>query len=216
MILGKKKKIRIAVIVLAVVVVIGIAIGLIAVAMQNAKDKEAWGKEVMGLAIEMLPNRVEYYVGESFDPTGIRVQVITNAQSETYFINDISKLTFSGFDSSVVNEAVPVTVSYNGFTTTFNVSVVEYKNETPKLVSVEVCNLKTEYTLYSWTEYGITTYGATIKCTYSDGSIKEIPLEYSNIDDTSSIDSVGEHTVTIKYKDGGITKETKVIITITQ
>ena len=216
MILGRKKKIRIAVVIFAILVVIGIAVALIAVNMQNAKDQEAWGKEVIGLSIESFPNDTEYYVGESFDPTGIRVQVITNAQSETYFIDDLSKLTFSGFDSSVVNETVPVTVSYNGFTATFNVSVMEYESAEPMLVSIEVCNLKTEYTLFSWTEYGISNYGATIKCTYSDGSVKEVPLEYSNIEDTSNIDSVGEHTITIKHREAGIIKETKVIITITQ
>lgn len=205
------KKTIIVAIVVAVVLVI-CAILLVVGLLNNNSIKD--GDSITKILVS-IPPKTTYYVGESFDPTGIQVQVITKDFALSYMV-DHTQLEFSGFDSSVENESLPIIVTHKGVSTILDVTIKLPENsETPFLTSIEVCNLKTNYTLFYWTEYGISNYGATIKCTYSDGTVKEVPLEYSNIYDAVEIDTVGEHEITIKYRDAGITQETKVTITIT-
>ena len=126
----------------------------------------------------------------------------------------------SGFDSSVANDSLPVTISYMGFETTLFVKIKDAKNEVPPyLVSIEICNLKTTYDMKYWNTYGPSASGAYIKLTYSDGSTygdpDKTPLSRRNIYDYEKVDAAGTTQIRIKYSENGISKEETITITIT-
>lgn len=211
---NRRKKLLIA---LAVVVALAVIVGVVAIIITvNANKQEAEDKNIVrGISIASSPAKTVYYVGEAFDPTGTKIQVLTNSANYTYFV-DWTQLTFEGFDSSVANEKLTITVSYKGYTTTFNVVVKEHEPETPTLTGIEVYNFETTYPLDEWNKYGPNSTGAYIRCIYSDGSVVEdIVLKDKYIFGVTKLSSAGATEITIKYSDGVTTVETTVEITVT-
>lgn len=196
-------------------VIIGVAAIIIAVNV-NAEKQEAENRDIIrGISISAVPAKTVYYVGEVFDPTGAKIQVLTNSSSYTYFV-DWNKLTFEGFDSSVANDKLTITVSYKGYSTTFDVKVQEHEHIAPVLTSIEVQNFTTTYSKEEWNKYGPNSTGATIKCIYSDGSVVEdIVLKDKYIYGVADSD-VGTTEIIIKYSDGVTTVELPITITITE
>ena len=73
-----------------------------------------------GMSILKYPNKTVYYLGESFDATGLIVNLrLINGENK-----DIEDYTISGFDSSTVGKKV-ITVTYGELTATFEVSIVK-------------------------------------------------------------------------------------------
>ena len=211
---NKRKKLLI---VLAAVVALSVIAGIVAIIITvNANKQEAEDKNIVrGVSIASSPTKTVYYVGEAFDPTGTKIQVLTNSANYTYFV-DWDQLTFEGFDSSVANEKLTITVSYKGYTTTFNVEVKDHEPETPTLTGLEVYNFETTYQLEEWNKYGPNSTGAYIRCIYSDGSVVEdIVLKDKYIFGVTKLSSAGATEITIKYSDGVTTVETTVEITVT-
>lgn len=206
----------ILIVIVAVLALAAIGFGIFAVVSSiNAKKEAEAGKEIQQIIMSSYPDKNIYYVGESFDPKGAKIQVITKASSETSFV-DYNQLTFSGFDSSVPSDKVTITVSYKGFTTTFDVVVRERESLSPTLTSIEVYNFETTYSLTEWNTYGPNSTGAKIKCIYSDGSVVEdIVLKDKYIFDVTKLSAAGTTQITIKYSDGVTTVELPVTITIT-
>lgn len=174
--------------------------------------------DIISIVVSNHPDKSNYFVGETFDPTGMRIQVLTHNSDYTHFV-DYTELTFSGFDSSVANDAVTVTVSYKGFTTTFNVKVVEMPTDDPVITKVEVVDFKSTYTLSQWNENGPSTYKAYVVFTYSDGttygSLEETPVKRSYLSGYKKLSAPGTTELTIKYDKDGIKAETTVTVTIT-
>lgn len=214
---SKKKRTKATLIVLAVVVAIIAIIGTVLLLISKSnQDNEKEPGEITDIQFSAYPNKSTYYIGEEFDPTGVRVQVLTYDYDLSYFV-DHTKLSFSGFDSSEANDALPITVSYKGFTTSFNIKIIEPQSATPTLTSYEVCNLKTEYPISMWNEYGIDVVGATLKFVYSDGSTKEdIYIQKHWFSGITKVDAPCELEVIIQYDDGGTLREIPVKITITE
>ena len=74
----------------------------------------------IGMSILKYPNKTVYYLGESFDATGLIVNLrLINGENK-----DIEDYTISGFDSSTVGKKV-ITVTYGELTATFEVSIVK-------------------------------------------------------------------------------------------
>lgn len=211
-----KKILLIAGVALAVIVVV-----LLAVMLLWPKGGTITGKQdtdIISIVLSNNPAKSTYFVGETFDPTGARIQVLTHNSDYTHFV-DYTELTFSGFDSSVANDAVTVTVSYKGFTTTFNVKVVEMPTDDPVITKVEVVDFKSTYTLSQWNENGPSTYKAYVVFTYSDGttygSLEETPVKRSYLSGYKKLSAPGTTELTIKYDKDGIKAETTVTVTIT-
>lgn len=77
---------------------------------------------VTGIAIEALPEKLTYYIGEKLDLTGLSVvAVMSDGTYEPITVG----YTVSGFTSNSVG-TVTVTVSYNGYTASFEASIVKY------------------------------------------------------------------------------------------
>lgn len=160
--------------------------------------------------------QLSYYVGQNFNPEGLRIQVITNEQATTFFVNyDDPELIISGFDSSKAVENQEITVSYKGFKTSFNVTIKDFSTQ-PTIVSIEVFDLIDTYTVEKWNTNGLNLYGAYIKCTYSDGSVvgsyEETPLLWEHVSKRHKVDGPETIDLTITYK--GVS--TTVTITITE
>ena len=124
----KTRNTKIILLVGAILLAIALVVTVVGVVVKTTKDKESeQQKTIKGIAISSLPKQIEYYVGEDFDPTGTRIQVIMGSQAETYFVG-ASELEFSGFDSSKAVEKQVITVTYKGFTTAFSVRIKAYEN----------------------------------------------------------------------------------------
>ena len=171
---------------------------------------------MLGLNIASKP-KTTYLVGESFNSIGLLVQVIMSTQEATYFV-DMSDpdLTISGFDSSVPNNKLAVTISYKGFTTTLDVMIKEEETTAPKLDRIEVYNFQTEYELTIWNEGGPDVAGSRIRAFYSDGSVVEdIILKSKYIPGYEQLSKPGKTSIIVRYNDGVTTVETTVEITVT-
>lgn len=211
-----KKILLIAGIAVAVIVVILLALFLLAPEGEILGSKQ--DTDIVRIVVSNSPAKSTYFVGETFDPTGTRIQAITHNSDYTHFV-DYSELTFSGFDSSVANDEVTITVSYKGFTTTFNVKVVELPADDPVITKVEVVDFQSTYTLDNWNTYGPSAYKAYVVFTYSDGStygsLEETPVKRNYLSGYQKLSAPGTTELTIKYDKDGIKAETTVTITIT-
>lgn len=179
------------------------------------KEREE-GTIIYGIQVSSLPDKTEYYIGDAFDPTGTKIQIISNKLSSVDFI-DYRQLTFSGFDSSVVSDKVIITVTYQGYTTSFDVKIKEKPAEIPVLTSIRLSdNFKTTYTLSSWLNKGVQVRDVNLICTYSDGTEKSIPMQKSYI---SGVDKTMtgpcETSFIIRYSEGGVQVETTITVRIT-
>lgn len=206
------KKVLIVLGIVLLAVVVAVSIGLL---IYKVVDNEM-GKEMAYIDFSVYPTKRTYYVGEEFDPTGIKIQAMTKNGSSTY-INNASKLEFSGFDSSEPCEKQWITVTYQGVSVQYDIAIIELPKPTPTLESIEVYDLKTEYSMENWNKYGVENGSARIRCIYSDGSVEDdIPLKYKYIYGVKGVSAPGTLDITVRYSDGVTTVETTVTITITE
>lgn len=199
-----KKVIMIAIV---AVLVIAIAIGTVVIAI-NLKQN---GEKIKLISISSRPDKVEYYMGEEPVFEGISIEVVLN-NGTSYFINE-KDCVFSGFDSTNVIDKQTITVHYEGFTATFNVSIKEPPKATPVLSDIYLDPMpKTEYKVGE----ALNTTGAFIVRQYSDGTETRINLTNQNVYGFSQVNGPGTYTLTVKYAEGGILKETTYTITVTE
>lgn len=204
----------IAIILIAALVIGGIYINK--VVEQQKQDEE--DQVVRRIAISIVP-KTEYYIGDELDLTGLKIQVIAGTNEYSYFVSyPNSDLLVSGFNSSVANDALPITVSYQGFTTTFNVKIKEHASASPILERIEISdNFQTTYDKGYWNDYGPITKDVKLTLVYSDGSVVEnIALKHKYIYGFTQVTSAGTTQITIKYSDGTTTVELPITITITE
>ena len=180
------------------------------------KDMASEVVVVLGLHVAINP-KLTYYVGEEFDPTGMRIQVITNEQYTSYFIDaPDDRLTITGFDSSAPVDEQVITVSFEDVSTTFTVKIKEMPSAKPVLESIEVLNLRNTYSVDRWNNGGADLGGAKLKLNYTDGSSKEIDLIGDYVSPLPWADAPGTLEITITYSETNVTKSVKVPITITE
>ena len=208
----KQKSITILLIVVAVVVLIGIIIGGTVL----IKNVIADNKPTYQMIINVLP-RTTYFVGEEFDSTGMRVKIAASNNKDSYYV-DANKLTFSGFDSSVPNEKLTVTVHYENYSQTFTVTIKEPVTSTaPTLDSIRLSK-DLSFPLKVWNRFGPILDEVMLICTYSDGTEVEVPMDSSWCDGVvKTLDSAGTTSFVVRYTDeNGRTAETTVTVTITE
>lgn len=185
----------IVVILVAALVVAGIFIGKSVTESQDDKKNQ----EIQKIAISIVP-RLDYYVGDAFDPTGLKIQVIAGTNDYSYFVEyPNSELLISGFDSSVANDTLPITVTYKGFTATFNVRIKEHEPQAPQLIAIEAKDLKTTYSLERWNKNGPDYNNSYLLCTYSDGSTENVWIQNTWATQREIMDAPGTTFVTIEY-----------------
>ena len=153
---------------------------------------------ITGIIMSILP-KTTYYVDDEFDPKGAKIQVVKDISEGDYFLSLTDEgVEVTGFDSSEAVEEQVITVTYEGFTTTFTVTIKEYPTTKPTITSIEVVGLTTTYTVAEW-KSGISISGAKLKLTYSDESTEEIPLRWNHIDPTPEMNAPGTTEIIIRY-----------------
>ena len=193
----RKQRIRKLIITISIIALaIALIVGVVCIVSSIIREKN--GQLIDKIVISGLPGKQEYYLGEEFEPKGLRVQVITNDMKNTYFVES-NELQFSGFDSSVVNDALTITVTYKSYSTTFTVKVKEHEAQPPHLVSIEVMDLRTTYSLEKWNKNGPDYNNSYLICTYSDGTTENVWIQSTWATQREIMDAPGKTYVTIEY-----------------
>jgi len=137
---------------------------------------------IVGIAVTNSPNKTQYDTGEELNTVGL---VITATYSDGSTLQ-VTGYTASGFDSSTAGEKT-VTVTYNGKTATFTITVRQ-------IVSITITTLPNK------TVYGkgdtLDTYGLVVTAAYIDGLTQQI-TGYTTSGFNSSTE--GEKTITVTY-----------------
>ena len=152
---------------------------------------------VTGISVKKAPNKTEYFVGDSYDGTGLVVNVTYNNGTN----KDITTgFTTSGFSSAAAGKNT-VTVSYEGFTAAFDVTI-----KAVELTGIEIAKQPTKTTFNTGDE--LDTAGLVLTLKYNNGTTKTTDTGYtvSGYD----TDKAGEQTITVSYE--GFTATYKVTL----
>ena len=148
-------------------------------------------------AIEIIskPDKLAYFVGEEFDSTGLKVNIVyENGEKE-----ETARYTLSGFESTVGTKTI--TVEYQGLTATFD---VEVKEKPVSLVSIAIVKKPDKVSYFVGEEFDST--GLTVNAIYDNGTEKEI-TDYT----LSGYEStVGVKTIMVNYNDFTATFDVEV------
>lgn len=158
-------------------------------------------RQMSGISVETAPNKTAYYIGETFDPTGMVIQA---AMSDGTTKN-VTGWTYAP-TGALTATSTAVTISYteNGVTKTCTQAIT-----IRALVSIAVTTAPTK-TAYKYGETFAST-GMVITATYDDNSTRTVsgwsytPTTALKLTDT---------TVTISYTEGGVTKTCTQAITV--
>ena len=175
-------------------------------------DDEEKEDKITSVQVVGYPDKRTYYCGEWFDKTGLKVYAFYESGA---YVNVVDACTITGFDSSVAVEQQTITVTYGEFTATFTITIKEVPKPVAAVQSVVLESLpKTQYKLGDTLE----ATGGVLICTYTDGTTKKVDLTIGHISGFKyAMDSgVGEHTLTVIYRENGVRVDTTYKITITQ
>ena len=144
------------------------------------------GITVKSIAVKNKPSKTTYNIGESFDQTGLTLTV-TYSDYSTDTVT--SGFTCTGFSSATAG-AKTITVTYEGKTTTFTVTV----NPVLTGIAVKTMPAKTTYNIGD----SFSQTGLTLTATYSDGSTQTVTSGFTCSGFSSA--SAGTKTITVTYK----------------
>ncbi len=150
-----------------------------------------------GISIKTAPSKTEYFVGDSYDGTGLIVNVTYNNGTN----KDITTgFTTSGFSSANAGKST-VTVSYEGFTASFDVTI-----KAVELAGIEIAKQPTKTTFNTGDELDTTGLELTLK--YNNGTTATVDTGFT----VSGYDTntAGEQTITVSYE--GFTATYKVTL----
>lgn len=158
---------------------------------------------VTGIDIDTSAAKKSYVVGDRFLKDGIEVTA-HHANAEDAVITSGFSVDFSKVDMNKVG-TYEVSVSYAGFTKTYNISVVA---KPVTLVKINVNPSVTEY------KVGGQFVKATVTAVYSDGSTKDVTNDatFSGYD----LSKVGKSRVTVTYEENDETFSNSYKISVTQ
>ncbi len=150
-----------------------------------------------GITVKTAPNKTEYFVGDSYDGTGLVVNVTYNNGTN----KDITTgFTTSGFSSATAGKNT-VTVSYEGFTATFDVTI-----KAVELTGIEIAKQPNKTTFNTGDELDTTGLVLTLKYNNGTTGITDTGYTVSGY----NTDTAGEQTITVTYQ--GFTATYKVTL----
>lgn len=161
-------------------------------------------KVLTSITVNTAPTKVKYKVGESFDPTGLKMNLnYSIGASEVVTYNNSTSNLFS-FDPSLVDtfstvgNSIEVTITYSGKSCIQYVEVIE-----PHNVTVKTAPSKVKYLAGEWFD----PTGLELELTYSDNITKEtIPYLGNEFDisfDPSGALAISDDHITITYNFNG-------------
>ena len=140
---------------------------------------------ISGISINTVPNKTDYFVGDTLDITGLKV-------TATYNNGSTSEISDYDYTPKVLNNSgtTTITVTYKGKTATFDVNVKE-----AKVTSISVKNKPNKLNYYEGDTLDVT--GLKVIATYNNGSTSEI----SGYDYTPKVlNNSGITTITVTYE----------------
>lgn len=146
-------------------------------------------KELTGIEIAAEPAKKSYFVGDQFDAAGLAVKAVFNTGEKEDLAATAYQL--SGFDSATAGEKT-ITVTYQGKTATFKVTVVALSVE-----SIAIVSEPTKKNYFVGDEFD--PAGLAVKAVMNNGSEQAVAAaDYA----LSGFDSAtpGEKTVTVTYQ----------------
>ncbi|MEE3450018.1 MAG: bacterial Ig-like domain-containing protein, partial [Acutalibacteraceae bacterium] len=150
------------------------------------------------IEITAVPSKTSYYVGETFDASGIKVIAHYNNDSQ----KDVSSsVTYSGFNSSTSGTKT-ITVTYEGKTAQFDVYILDNKVEK---ITITKAPDKTVY----YTGEEINLSGLTVIAQYSNGSTEDVS---SQIKGVRNFDNTAPGTQNVEIEYGGKTATFSVTV----
>ena len=143
-----------------------------------------WLIRATRLEVTHMPTKARYFVGETFDSTGLEITAYYNDNTST----QTTGYTLSSPDMSVYGNKT-VTVTFDEKTVDFNILVVDISG-----IEVKTMPAKIEYPKGDVFD----ATGLSILVKYTDGTLETITsgFEVSGFDSSS----VGEKTITVTYK----------------
>ncbi len=159
-------------------------------------------KAISSIAVTTMPSKTTYTQGESLSTSGITVTATYNNGSQE---NVTSGCTYSPTTLNTVGtQAITVTHTASGKTTTFNVTV----KAPVVLTGIECSGYTEEYTVGDTYQFD-----ATVTASYSDGSshtVTPTSVNPSTIDTSTD----GDHTITVSYTEGSVTKTDSYTVSV--
>ncbi|MBR2966790.1 MAG: bacterial Ig-like domain-containing protein [Clostridia bacterium] len=210
-------KTKIVLIVLVAVLVVALIATAIAIVVAN-NQAEQQGTNISKIYVSSWPTKLQYYVGEQADFSGLAIQVVrTNGKTTTVTYSEETKqhFSFAGFDSSKPTQEQTVTIFYKGATCKLYVAIKEVPKPAPVLVAISIDVMpKTEYKVGEW----LNTSGGMLLKHYNDGTTVRTIIINSYISGwQEAYDSgVGTYTLTITFKENGVVQKTTYDITISE
>ena len=152
------------------------------------------------IAVKTKPTKTSYYVGDTLDLKGLVLEGTNNNGSKfditSGYTANVEKLNTAGKQT--------ITVTYNGKTTTFEVTVMAIE-----LSSIEITNGPTKAKYVEGENFDNT--GMKITAKYNNGSTKEV-TNYSVTDGNNL--TADKTSVTISYTENNVTKTTTQTIEV--
>ena len=146
--------------------------------------------EVTGIEINTLPDKTQYFTGETFDPAGLTLTVSYN-NGTTAVVSE--GMTFNSVNTTFAGTKT-VRVTYSGFTATFRVTVIELAMTEMVIVTLPD---KTEY-FVGEEEFDPTGIEVIVK--YNNGDEEEVPLDELYFEGFDSSEA-GEVEIVVYYED---------------
>lgn len=159
--------------------------------------------KVDSIQIKTNPTKTTYNYGEELDLTGISASKVYRSGTEEPF--EVTLDMVSGYDKNTLGTQT-VTVTYNGLTATFEVSVVDYVS------SIEVASNPTKTTYKYGEELDIA--GLVVNQVYASGAKSQIEISSEMISGYDK-NTLGTQTVTVTYEGLTATFEVTVVDYIT-
>lgn len=157
------------------------------------------------IAVTTPPTKTEYQVGDTtLDTTGA-VVTATYADGSTEDVTD--QCQFSPLDATTTGTKT-ITVTYQGKTDTFEVTVVAVSTKTLSSIAVTTQPTKTTYSIGE----SFDPTGMVVTATYSDSSEDIVTNQCTPSGFDSS--TAGTCTVIVTYEEGGVTKTDSFDVTI--
>lgn len=148
------------------------------------------------IVLSVLPTKTNYYIGEDFEFSGMKIQVIYKSGRSEFI--DVDSSMISGFDSKSPNKALPIFINYQGKITQTTLSIHDYPDYPKTLTGIA---LHSKPTLLAYKiGWQLDVRGGIIILNYDDGSTESVLLlkEYvSGFDSTLVNDSL---ELIINYK----------------
>ena len=162
--------------------------------------------QVTGIEITTEPAKTEYVEGDALDLSGM-VVTATYDDGSSVAVDGYTTVPSEGTELTV--DDTTVTVSYEGHTATFTITVSE--KAPAELTGIMVAGpTMTTYTVGE----SLDLTGLVVTATYDDGSSKEVTGYETSPEDGTVLDTVGSQTVTVSYTEGDVTKTTTFTVTV--